>query len=132
MSVNPVIIRARALIGTRFRLHGRTAETGLDCVGLVALAHDQRYGVPTGYTLRSDSADQWRATLSDLLEPGNEADYKAGDVLLMKAGPAQYHLGIWTGESLIHAHAQLQRVVETPGTLAWPVIGIWHQKQGKS
>lgn len=29
---------ALSLVGTRFRLHGRVAETGLDCVGLVAAA----------------------------------------------------------------------------------------------
>ena len=36
--MNGVEATARALVGVRFRLHGRDAVHGLDCVGLVALA----------------------------------------------------------------------------------------------
>lgn len=52
--------------------------------------------------------------------------YARGDILLMQAGPAQFHLGCWTGESLIHADARLRRVVELPGPPPWPLLGAWH------
>ena len=32
---------ARNFVGARFRLHGREAETGLDCIGLVIAAYRQ-------------------------------------------------------------------------------------------
>jgi hypothetical protein len=50
---------------------------------------------------------------------------KPGDILLLNAGPAQLHLGIWTGAGLIHADAALRRVVETPGLPRWPILSIW-------
>ena len=47
---------AESLHGAPFRLHGRDAEKGVDCVGLVALALE-RCGravvAPEGYTLRA-------------------------------------------------------------------------------
>jgi hypothetical protein len=48
-----------------------------------------------------------------------------GDVLTMRAGPEQLHLGIWTGSGLIHADAGLRCAVERPGEPPWPVLGIW-------
>ena len=49
---------ARALVGVRFRLHGRDAVHGLDCVGLVALATGR--AAPTGYGWRSGDEGGWR------------------------------------------------------------------------
>jgi hypothetical protein len=46
-------------------------------------------------------------------------------VLLTRTGPGQLHLGVWTGSGLIHADVGLGRVVERPGAVAWPVLGIW-------
>ena len=50
----------------------------------------------------------------------------AGDILLLQPSAAQFHLGIWSGESLIHADGVLRRVVETPGALAWPLASAWY------
>ena len=113
--------RARALVGTPFRLHGRGAQ-GLDCVGLVALAW--RRDVPTGYALRTGEAARIEGPLR-AMRFRRRRKVRVGDIFVLNAGPAQLHLGIWTGDSLIHADAALRRVVETPGWPRWPVLSIW-------
>lgn len=117
---------ARAAVGARFRLHGREVASGLDCVGLAALA--LRAGgyagdVPTGYALRGGDP----AAVAALLEVAlARADGDApGDLLLMRSGPGQLHLGIRTETGLVHADAALRRVVERPGAPPWPVLGCW-------
>jgi hypothetical protein len=50
---------------------------------------------------------------------------EVGDVLVMRAGPEQLHLGIVTRAGLVHADAGLRRVVERPGAPEWPVLGNW-------
>jgi len=118
-----VVARARALTGVRFRPQGRSAETGLDCVGLVAAALGAG-GVPADYALRGGSAAKLGDGLRAAgLRPAGIA--RAGDVLVLAAGPAQLHLGIFTGAGLIHADAGLRRIVERPGEAPWPVLGIW-------
>ncbi len=118
-----IVARARALIGIRFRPQGRSAAEGLDCIGLAAAAIDAR-NVPRDYAMRGNSsrrlADELRgAGLStvDIMAPG--------DVLILSPGPAQLHLGIFTGTGLVHGDAGLRRVVERPLPLPWPVLGIW-------
>lgn len=129
-----IVAAARSAIGARFRVHGRDPAYGLDCVGLVALA--VRAGgvttiVPNDYALRSGDADAVAAMIAaaglvTAHAPG------AGDVLLCRPGPGQLHLVIDGGVrrdhppgSIIHADAQLRRVVERPGPPPWPVIGRW-------
>src|SRR3546814_3248877 len=62
-----VVRSARALLGVPFRLHGRSADMGVDCVGLVALAawragHEgeapDRYGLRGG---RVEQLENWLA-----------------------------------------------------------------------
>ena len=120
---------ALAVMGVPFRLHGREPESGLDCVGLAAWA--LRAGgwvgvVPTGYRLRGGDAGAVAALLDAGLARGNGA---AGDVLLMRTGPGQLHLGVMTAAGLVHADAGLGRVVLRPGAVAWPVIGAWRVRE---
>lgn len=118
------IARARSMIGAPFRLHGR-GRAGIDCVGLIAFAFKES-SLPTGYALRTADTGALTAPLRALrFRPRRRV--KPGDVLLLDAGPAQLHLGLWTGTSLIHADAALRRVVETPGTPRWPVLSIWRR-----
>ena len=125
MSPRPdeIVARARALIGTRFRPQGRSAAEGLDCIGLAAAAIDAR-NVPRDYAMRGNSI---RRLTDELRGAGlSAADIMApGDVLILSPGPAQLHLGIFTGTGLVHGDAGLQRVVERPLPLPWPVLGIW-------
>ena len=106
---------ATGYVGTPFRLHGRDAAYGLDCVGLVyaslrAIGCDPR--APTGYRLRNTDPSRWFefARLSGLADhPGPVA---TGDVVLLKLGAGQHHLAIATDATHgVHAHASLRRVV---------------------
>lgn len=118
-----IVGRARDLIGVRFRPQGRDPAAGLDCIGLVAAATEV-VDPPTGYGLRGGSAEMLAAGLRAAGFRSARAMH-AGDVVAIRTGPEQLHLGIFTGEGLIHADAGLRRVVERPGAVPWPVIGIW-------
>lgn len=124
------VAAARAALGVRFRLHGRSAE-GLDCVGLAALAlraEGFEGRVPSGYTLRSGDAVRVRVAIEALgLVPA--AEPRPGDLLLFRAGPGQLHFAIQAEAGIIHADARLRRVVERP-ELPWPVIGRWRPATG--
>jgi len=122
--VNAIEALARALVGCRFRLHGRNPATGLDCVGVVACAASVQ--APRGYSLRGGSVAAVAAALVD--QGFSEVDEaRAGDVLLMQAGPAQLHLAVRTSIGFVHADAGLRRVVERPGAPDWEVLGIWRR-----
>lgn len=113
-------------VGARFRLHGRTPGTGLDCVGLAALA--MRAGgyageVPTGYGLRGGRPADVAAAIGAGLRPADGE--RAGDLLLFRTGPGQLHLGVRVANGIVHADAGLGRVVERPGPVPWPVIAAW-------
>ncbi len=124
-----IVARARSLIGVRFRPQGRDPAAGLDCIGLVAAATGTT-DPPSGYGLRGGTAE---ALAAGLRAAGFRAAraMRAGDVLAMRTGPEQLHLGLWTGEGLIHAEAGLRRIVERPGEVPWPVIGIWRLARGR-
>ena len=130
MPVDPKVARARELLGIPFRLHGREPAGGLDCAGLVALLYGLTENVPTGYALRNGEGVRWHRALDRHFLRRADCQMDPGDIALMQAGPAQFHLGIWTGEGLIHADARLRRVVEIPGPIAWPVLGVWRAPQG--
>lgn len=123
-----VIARARASVGTRFRLQGRGRD-GLDCVGLVAAAYNLKADIPDDYALRGFDRVVAAALLDRHFTRRRNGEPQPGDVVLLLPGAAQLHLGIWTGASLIHAHASLRRVVETPGPIDLPITGIWHQEK---
>lgn len=124
-----IVARARGLIGVRFRAQGRDPAGGLDCIGLVAAA----VGIadpPGGYALRGGSVEVLAEGLRAAgFRPARAM--QAGDVVAMRTGPEQLHLGIWTGGGLVHADAGLRRIVERPGEVPWPVIGIWRPVRGR-
>ncbi|HEX7875161.1 MAG TPA: peptidoglycan endopeptidase [Sphingobium sp.] len=126
-----IVAAARDLVGAPFRLHGRSGERGVDCVGLAALAFvraGHRGEPPRGYGLRSGDEARTRHWLEQAgLRGVDEA--RAGDLALVRPGPLQLHLMIVTPGGHIHAHAGLGRVVETPGASPWPVIGHWRTEQ---
>jgi cell wall-associated NlpC family hydrolase len=121
-----IVATARALVGVRFRLHGRDPAHGVDCIGLVALALGR--SAPGGYALRGGDPARVAAALAEAgLVPASADDLLPGDIVLMRPGAAQLHLGVWTPTGLIHADAALGRVVERPGPIPWEVIGSWRR-----
>ena len=121
--VDGVVERARALVGVPFRLQGRCARLGVDCVGLAMLALG-REDAPDTYGLRMGDAGRaahWLAA-AGLRQVD---DMQPGDVALVRAGPMQLHLMIHVPGGFVHAHAGLRRVVAMPGPSPWPVIGCW-------
>jgi cell wall-associated NlpC family hydrolase len=129
MTAAALAIAAESLVGTPFRLHGRDPAHGLDCVGLLEAAL-QLAGrpvlLPRHYTLRV------RDPLA-LLPPPETMGFaladgapREGDVLLLRAGPAQAHVAIvGRADALIHAHAGLRRVVRSPRDPAADRIAHW-------
>lgn len=122
-----IAAEALALVGAPFRLHGRSPETGLDCVGLVALAVARagvRVDALPGYALRGMAA----ASAARGLERAGfaiVAQAGVGDVLLAESGPMQLHLMIVAEAGIVHAHAGLRRVVLMPAPSPWPLLGQW-------
>lgn len=125
-------IAARALthIGVTFRLHGHSAESGFDCVGLLIDALESvgfSAKVPTDYSIRGRFGAQASAFFDRaqfaIIGTGEAALH--GDMCLVQVAANQIHFLIHVGEGFVHAHAGLRRVVMTPGRVPWPVVGQW-------
>lgn len=126
-----VAAAACALVGSSFRLQGREPATGLDCVGVVALAlkaGGHAGPIPAGYDLRCGEAARFRSSWAGLKVADGE---RPGDVLLCLAGPRQLHLAVRTVAGFVHADAGLRRVVERPGPLPWPLLMAWRLPDGR-
>lgn len=119
---------AQALVGVRFRLHGREAASGLDCVGVVAAALGEG-SVPTGYALRGGDPVRIGALLDARFAKGDGRC--PGDVLLFAVGAGQLHLAVASGGGFVHADAGLGRVVERSGVAPWVLIGAWRIDAGR-
>jgi cell wall-associated NlpC family hydrolase len=120
---------AEALVGAPFRFRGRDARSGLDCVGLVIAALEAvGSSVPriAAYAFRQR---EFASQLGSAAEAGfAEVDgvRRPGDMLLLRTGPGQVHLGIVGRDGrLVHAHGGLGKVVRTPAPFPWPVERHW-------
>lgn len=120
MTADEVIDAARALLDVPFKHQGRS-RSGLDCAGLI---------VHVAATLGLDYADHGgysRSPSNGLLESALDgqpclervARRQPGDVLLMRFTGEPQHLGIFTGETLIHSYANVGKVCEHRVDEAW-------------
>lgn len=124
--------RARGCVGACFRLQGRDPATGIDCVGLAAIAFGKA-APPAHYALRGgDETALARMIAETGLEDAPEGPGRAGDLVMVEAGPRQLHLAVLTATGFIHADAGLRRVVEVPGPPRWPVLHVWRAGAGQS
>ena len=117
------------LIGVPFLLHGRSADAGLDCVGLVGLclsAVGKDAAVPTDYRLRGQHSVRACAYFDERqFSRVSDASMVAGDIVLLQPGVRQIHLAVVTHAGAVHAHMGLGRVVATPLPLPWRTIAQW-------
>lgn len=118
------------LVGTAFCLNGRSANDGVDCIGLAWLAMRAcgiELDVPSGYALRNRDDRRWRHFFerSGFSELTHAAASCAGDFWLVKPAAFQAHLLVHGGTCFIHADAGLRSVVQTPWPCLWPVLSIW-------
>lgn len=109
MTADDIIAAARECIGTQFAHQGRVVGVGLDCAG-VAVHAVRALGVGvldvTGY---GRTPNKGRLTAAMDAQPMLErvpdiADRAAGDILLMRFLGEPQHVGICTGEGIIHAY----------------------------
>lgn len=129
MSAEQLAAAAASLAGAPFRLHGRDPATGLDCIGVLAIAlaaAGRRGRLPNDYTLRNRILPDTSqiAKLCGFIPVLDRIE--TGDVVICHVGPCQFHFAIALGGNrFVHAHAGLARVVITPGPLPWPIIQHW-------
>ena len=128
MSGLDLAIAAEALVGARFRLHGRDPATGLDCIGVFSAAMagtGQVVVPPNGYAMRLRDIAAFRPLATDFGFAETSGQVLPGDVLMFAVGPVQFHLGIAARGGLVHAHAGLRRVVLGPVGTDWQPAGHW-------
>lgn len=119
------LARARILVGTRFVAQGRDPAIGLDCVGLALHAYAiEAAGVSDDYRLSGAHRGAILAFARAKFRRVPQTRRRVGDLLLLRPGTAQWHLGIWTGDGLIHADIVSRRIVERPGPPDWPVAAV--------
>jgi cell wall-associated NlpC family hydrolase len=116
-------------VGKPFRLGGRDPATGLDCIGLIVAALEnigRPIGVLPAYTMRQYDLQRFVDLAERVGLTPTYASSARGDVLLLRPSPSQCHLAISLGDGgIVHAHAELRRVVITPPPLPWLVSRRW-------
>lgn len=124
-----IVARARGCVGARFRPQGRSVADGLDCIGLAGIAFAVK-GLPRDYALRGGTADRVAAGAAAAgLRAIDPSEAGRGDLLMVAAGPGQFHLLVLTDGGFVHADAGLRRVVEAPGPPLWPVLAAWRKER---
>ncbi len=120
---------AQALVGSRFRLHGRNPVTGLDCVGVLSvalIAIGRAAPLPDAYRLRSRAVPDLPRIARDCGMVAINDALQAGDVLVARIGPCQFHVLIAADDGrVVHAHAGLGRVIISPMSHEWQIAGHW-------
>lgn len=106
-----IVDAARGFLGVKWRHQGRNMA-GVDCLGLVILVANQLglsefnsadYGrIPDGQRLRAGLTEHMDVTRTP----------QPGDVLLMRFEQHPQHVAIVTDRGIIHAYAQVRKVVE--------------------
>jgi lipoprotein Spr len=126
-SAEDIVTAGRALIGAPFRPQGRSAETGLDCLGVVAIAAGADIAkTRRDYGLRDFAPEAIGRALEGLgFRRVTDGPARPGDIVIVATAPGRLHAAIVTPAGHLHADAGLRRVVETPGAAPWPVISAW-------
>ena len=114
-----LVSRARAQIGTRYKMGGTAPERGFDCSGLVRF-------VANAFDIALPRTARQQATMGRAI-PKDLAAMKPGDLLTFGKGKTISHIGIYVGEGrMVHASTTSHKVIETAlvGTRS-PLIKQW-------
>lgn len=114
-----LVSRARAQIGTRYKLGGTAPERGFDCSGLVRF-------VAKAFDIALPRTARQQATMG-VAVPKDLAAMKPGDLLTFGSGSIISHIGIYVGEGrFVHASTSQHKVIESSlvGTRS-PLIKQW-------
>lgn len=139
MIASQVVTEARSWLGTPFHWQASLKGVGADCRGLV-VGVARELGLPEAQSLHATMLANYdevvpiallrkglAATLQRIPEP------EPGDVLLLKAGGKPQHLGIFTGDDVIHCWGRgpaglVRCVLAHPAKVAfraWPLDSAW-------
>lgn len=115
MTADEIINAARLALGVPFRHQGRTLR-GLDCAGLVVhvAAHlGVNYTDHGGYAKTpSNGLLESALDMQPAIERVPVNEMQAGDILVMRFNKEPQHLGIFTGENIIHSYSVTGKVCE--------------------
>ena len=118
VQADKVIAFARECLGTPYGHQGRTCGKIMDCAGpLVHIfkAMGMKFYDPKGYSGRP-----FEGRLEKILDKQphlkrvRNNELSAGDLVVFRIESAPQHLGIFTGENVIHAYYHTGKVVEQP------------------
>jgi len=132
ITAEQLIHATRSFLGVPFRHQGRSVE-GLDCAGLLVLAHRVCGLVApdlAGYARIPDGR-----SLKALIETSDviakSTLYTPGAIVLFRFRNEPQHVGLSTGETLIHSYSQVGKVVEHNWDKLWltRVVGSYKHKE---
>ncbi len=113
-----IVAKARAQIGTRYKLGGITPNRVLDCSGLVKVVMNA-----LDFVLPRTAREQ--ATVGQAI-PKDLAALKPGDLLTFGRGKKISHIGIYVGDGrMVHASTSKKKVVEIQLTAQSTLVKQW-------
>lgn len=87
----------------------------------------------THYSIRNCSGEHTYLDARDAMDEVPRESLAPGSIPLLWLSKPYWpqHLGVWTGESLIHAHMRTKRVIETAGVACYDahVFGVFDMRQ---
>ncbi len=114
MNALDIINAARECLDTPFKHQGRIVGKAMDCAGVIVhvakrLGFDPIEPPAYGRAPHDGMLEFW-ADAQPYLE--RVKDMQAGDVLMMRFSKEPQHVGIFTGENIIHAYENIKKVCE--------------------
>ena len=121
MNSNDIILAARECIDTPFQHQGRIVGKALDCVGVV-IHVAKRLGLeifePAAYG-RAPHQGMLELLADQQTDLERVQDRQPGDILMMRFAQEPQHVGIFTGENIIHAYENIKKVCEHRLSSVW-------------
>lgn len=115
-----VVCVARGFLGTPFRHQGRVPGRGLDCAGVIVFAA-RALGL-SGYDVAGYGRLPSGDAMADHLRAAGCRDIEIpspGDIYLMRFETNPQHLALVTDIGVLHAYAEIGRVVEHRLDAVW-------------